>query len=150
MLDMDEGLQDVERKCPKCGDFLIAGESRQARNTCACCGGLWVFQHTLEACIAEFLRQSGRDSRIVQFLERPGGRAHLSCADCGERMVAVNLRGVVVERCTPCRRLFLQAGDTALIARRVLISARTLIRRKPTIRRLPTDSPLPDPGRYEV
>jgi Zn-finger nucleic acid-binding protein len=140
----------VGTRCPKCEGDLVARRSGLGRNTCECCGALWIPEGILASCIGAFLEQSGADARIVTLLERPGGPSAYHCPDCVESLTRVNLRGVAVERCDTCHHVLLEPGEAGLIFRRVLLTAAKVedVPKRPRLSRL--EARLRNHGRFGV
>jgi Zn-finger nucleic acid-binding protein len=115
----------MEPKCPECPRTLQPAEDRgQASAHCPGCGGVWVSEATLQACIREFLRQSGFENALVPLHERPLGPSGGPCPACGVPLAGIDLRGVKASRCNDCRHLFLAEDSVSLISHRVLLSIR--------------------------
>ncbi len=100
--------------CPACGRGLQEITSGRLRaNACAGCKGLWF----READLRDGLGDRFDPERLVAAAQtRAGSRA---CPGCGSAMAVLLFPGadapVEVDRCAPCRGLFLDAGELARI-----------------------------------
>ncbi|HKQ60641.1 MAG TPA: zf-TFIIB domain-containing protein [Candidatus Polarisedimenticolaceae bacterium] len=111
-------MQDTDPSCPRCGPAEPGG----AR--CPACAGLWVPEQTLHGFLRAYLIEQGQAPAGFSLLEMPGSGSRWSCRSCQVPLDQVRFRGVAVDRCTSCRRVFLEAGVAQTIAQRVLLAAR--------------------------
>lgn len=86
--------RDSFDKCPRCGVALV--DARSARG-CRECGGLWVDEGVLTEMILEMLPPRPLSRLALAVLDR--AEAPMACPSCSERMEAVALHGVPLDRC---------------------------------------------------
>jgi Zn-finger nucleic acid-binding protein len=112
-------------QCPKCAQPLESLDESGNAARCRGCDGLWVTGETLRKGIAIYLSNLGVEDQVIALHEMPAGNTGLACPECpGIRLTALKFRGVEVERCDRCGKIFLDDGDTDTISQRVLVSAR--------------------------
>lgn len=75
---------------------------------CARCGGA----HLPSPSVGRLLREElALDPAILQELPAVVAKKALPCADCGEEMASLSLRGAGVDFCSPCGALWLDGGE---------------------------------------
>jgi Zn-finger nucleic acid-binding protein len=114
-------------KCPHCRlELEVQSHAGIEGAVCPECHGVWLPAPALKNAIRLYAADHGVALETVSLLEGPAHQSALPCPQCASSSLQViTLRGVEVEKCVSCGGLFLDGGDRAVIAERVMRAAAT-------------------------
>ena len=112
-------------KCPRCNTELDARSSDAITAAiCPRCAGAWLRSEDLAIVIRRFAAEQGVDLKILSLLEGAARPTTLACPACSTMLDTLTLRGVQVERCSNCRGVFLDAGETRTLSQRTVLGSK--------------------------
>lgn len=113
--------------CPVCHSAELAAErfADVMVERCGQCRGFWLDVGKLERLLRADLRRLVRDDRAAGRRREPRADGRVNCPRCkGTYLIRVNSRvrpGTIVDSCTVCHGVWLDAGEYARLARGGLI-----------------------------
>ena len=110
-------------RCPKCKVRTTRADYEGASvRLCGECGGYWVTPVALKAIAnrREIAFSEPVKERFLQLAEKSNSTEQLACLSCGKFMVKENFKDwddIVIDRCTKCGGIWLDAGELEKIFR---------------------------------